>query len=86
MGQFFLNGIGMFFCSHVTNIWLAIAIELYVPAITPISNTIKNSLIVVPPNNNRARRVIRSVKLVLSDLPIVSDILKFTISVNGLLL
>ena len=80
-----MNGILKPFCSQVTNTWLAIAIELYVPAITPISNTIKNSRMVVPPNNNKANNVISSVKLVLTDRPIVSEMLRFTTSVNGLL-
>ena len=61
------------------------AIELYVPASTPIINTYRNSRMVAPPNSNKARRVTSKVKLVFRDRPIVSEILRFTISSNGLI-
>ena len=47
-------------------------------------STNKNSRMVAPPNNSKASKVINKVKLVLIDLPIVSDMLRFTTSVKGL--
>ena len=58
--------------------------ELYVPAITPIMSTYRNSLIVVPPNINKANNVTSNVKLVFKERPIVSEMLRFTISEKGL--
>ena len=47
-------------------------------------STNKNSRMVAPPNNSKASKVINKVKLVLIDLPMVSDMLRFTTSVKGL--
>ena len=79
-----LNSLDKSLFSHENSAGAAIAKELYVPTITPINRTHKNSLIVSPPKIIKASNVNNKVKLVFKDLPKLSPIAELALSLKDL--